>query len=315
MEKFKNNIKTLTKIKHKQKNFDKLFEFSLNTNNDFIYKFKLILKFDNKISKKKLFEFLKNTNIKLYYEIKELINFSINGEYNGIYTSRSRSFKRSINLFLSIFLCSIKNKNIKIKNNKIKIPIYFFVIEPLYIKGNNCKIKKLIVKFPNLKNENIKSLQLIYKVGYLYNNTLNKEFLIPYFAELPRRNIFANPFEIDLHLNCKLMLIYIMKKNVLKFPKIYGSFIKKNNIIEKLSDDMIKKFNIGISNIKLYVISLNSPQFNILKKSIKKNKKTYIKYIKNENRNYIFGTKLILNFDPNIDNYEYKIVMLNVNLF
>jgi len=259
--------------------------------------FKIILYFDEKIDLTKLYNKMDNI----------LIEFGVNGRYNIINSDKKCGlYYRPIykcNIITNLLLCSLIKKKLKIKKNKIIIPLYCF--NKLYFTTLffEISIKIIIYNLPIIINK----INLQYLRGYFTKNNIDSLICKKkeYFPMMYSNEII---FEIDKNLiylfppnKSNLIFMSIYKENkLIKFPKIISLEDISYNAIYK-----IKKINLHIKNFKSYVIS-----FGKLKKIIKqiRHKK------KDEIIDTIFGCDdicIIINFDRNInENYKFNFTFL-----
>jgi len=241
-------------------------------------------------NKKKIFDFkliIKN-NKKIYNFINKCVLEYGKMLYEG-YTRGTFSIKMLYNLVL----CKFLKKKIKIKKNKIIIPLFYFNKYQLFNK------KKLVLHIIFNKNIdiNLDEIMIKYKQQTYYNK---KTFYYIY------HNFFSsykNVNNINIR-NCDdMILLYIKKNKIGIFPKILSFELIINGKTINISKNQIIKNK--INNIKIYLIALHT-SLKKIKSLIKKNKHIYTIYDENEFKKGIFK----INFFPNI--YDVKCKFINV---
>jgi len=296
--------------------------------------FKIVLYFNEKITSKKLY--------RMVNDIK--IDISAWSKYTRDDRSKNELFRKlldfyNFNIITNLLLCSLIKKKIKIKKNKIIIPLFFHNTKNLYINKNfissidivikNIPEKSMYLYMDFRRTENCTNVQfypdiinkitLNYLKGFHSENNYNKDKIIDSknnyqfalynlsYSDINYNNhyffIMNNFIFIGL---CNLQIIFmsITKKNkLIKFPNITSLTIKgKSDLLEKYYE--IKKINLRIKNLKLYIISFG--KFKKIKKQIiygKEKKRNF-----NDNK---WIDNIIINFDNIIhENYEFNLAWL-----
>lgn len=223
------------------------------------------------------------------------------------------------NIFINLYLCHLFKLNLKIKKNKIKIPLFFL---------RTCKFPLFLLKYHNLsigishkynidyiKKFKIKILNLNYEENFIINNTI----MFPFFI-CNKQRLEKN--EKEIYTKCLLSTLFMLlcitkKQNNKKFPKIKYITLHldgkmKNIDVEKIEKYTINKFNTKIHLIPIYKKFNNEKQ---IKKKIKKQKISNIRIHDLIKPGISFNDNSInIGFDEiNTHNYSYNLYSLHNN--
>jgi len=313
IKKDKFNINKCECVKIKSNINNNSTSFSITELNEIMTNFKIVLYFNEKLTQKKLYKMMNNIIINICENIMYPI-INIDGKIypSDLIISGNETFRLSnrviFNIITNLLFCSLIKKKLKIKKNKITIPLFYFNENFSNLKKNdlyfllNIKIKNIpyIINKINLKylkgfetNKNKitnlstkTSLSSLYRIIYSQNNEyykINNNFML-----------------LSLFDYTHIIFISIYKKNkLIEFPNI-KSLTKDNSSPLDIYYE-IKKIKSHIKNFKLYLISFG--KFKKIKKQIQHKK------LKQQNLNDVYN--LTINFDCNIkENYKINIAWL-----